>query len=269
MRDVTVSRHAKPFRALGWRLASRAALSSRVAGAARVGSPSCIAASPLPMAKVWQRGRSDLRQQWLATMGNRTRHSHRQLDGEQVDVGAKFSNGCRFPGDTDAPYAETMNCRCTLIAAVAGVDMPDAKRWSRLPKGTTYEQWKGAKAKEGRKARAAGAAGSDGEPRDVGSAPASSGKAAEAKDRIARTVRSYIDESRKMGLAAPGFRPRPRKAVELPRDEYASVMSAINNVYHVRFEGKSKARIAVGNHVYTFELHGFDEYKITRKEPLE
>lgn len=84
----------------------------------------------------------DLEQEWLATMDNRTRHSHRQVDGERAPVGGTFSNGCRYPGDPDAPYAETMNCRCTLIAAVEGVDTSDAKRWSRLPAGTTYEEWK-------------------------------------------------------------------------------------------------------------------------------
>lgn len=63
-----------------------------------------------------------LKQEWVATLDNRTRHSHRQLDGEKVDVGAKFSNGCRFPGDSDAPYAETMNCRCTLVAVIDGID---------------------------------------------------------------------------------------------------------------------------------------------------
>ena len=40
------------------------------------------------------------------------------------------------------------NCRCTLIAAVAGVDTSDAERWSKLPDGMTYDEWKGAK-KEG------------------------------------------------------------------------------------------------------------------------
>ena len=78
-------------------------------------------------------------------MDGRTRSSHRQLDGEKVEVGEKFSNGCRYPGDPEAPYAETCNCRCTLIAAVDGVDYSDGKRWSRLPEGMTYEEWKAGK----------------------------------------------------------------------------------------------------------------------------
>ena len=83
-----------------------------------------------------------LKQEWLATLDLRTRHSHRRLDGERVEVGEKFSNGCRYPGDPEAPYSEVMNCRCTLIAAVDGVEDDAGRRWSRLPEGMTYEQWK-------------------------------------------------------------------------------------------------------------------------------
>lgn len=52
-----------------------------------------------------------------------------------------------------AAYAETMNCRCTLVAAIEGFerDLSDmAQRRGRLPEGMTYEQWKagGRKAEE-------------------------------------------------------------------------------------------------------------------------
>lgn len=67
------------------------------------------------------------------------------MDGERVEVGGTFSNGCRYPGDPSAPYAETMNCRCTLVAAVDGVDQSGARRWSRLPEGMTYERWRASK----------------------------------------------------------------------------------------------------------------------------
>lgn len=86
-----------------------------------------------------------LQQEWLATLDLRTRSSHRKLDGERVEVGGTFANGCRYPGDPEAAYAETCNCRCTLIAAVEGVDYSDGKRWSRLPEGMTYEEWKAGK----------------------------------------------------------------------------------------------------------------------------
>ena len=41
-----------------------------------------------------------------------------------------------------------MNCRCTLVAALEGVEDSARERFSRLPKGMTYEQWKGLKQAE-------------------------------------------------------------------------------------------------------------------------
>lgn len=86
-----------------------------------------------------------VQQEWMATLDGRTRSSHRKLDREKVEVGEKFSNGCRYPGDPEAPYAETCNCRCTLIACCDGLDVLDGERFSRLPEGMTYEEWKAGK----------------------------------------------------------------------------------------------------------------------------
>lgn len=86
----------------------------------------------------------ELEKEWVATLDGRTRHSHRQLDGQKIpnEEGAKFDNGCRYPGDPQGRYDEICNCRCTLVAAIEGVDTSDAERWSRLPEGMTYEEWK-------------------------------------------------------------------------------------------------------------------------------
>lgn len=83
-----------------------------------------------------------LKQEWLATLDVRTRSSHRQLDGEKIEVGEKFSNGLRFPGDPEGAGSEVYNCRCTLVAAVDGIDQSDAERFNNLPDGMTYEEWK-------------------------------------------------------------------------------------------------------------------------------
>lgn len=121
---------------------------SNMATAMRTARTSVTAAENVGRVDSYRRAQSlgiELEQEWLATMDGRTRHTHRQLDGERVKVGGKFENGCRYPGDPEAPYAETCNCRCTLIAAVEGVDYSDGKRWSRLPEGMTYEEWKAGK----------------------------------------------------------------------------------------------------------------------------
>lgn len=86
-----------------------------------------------------------MEQVWLATLDGRTRHSHRQLDGEKIKVGGKFSNGCRYPGDPYGPAWEVYNCRCTLIGQVQGVDfnVTDIRNRNNYKLGTmTYDEWK-------------------------------------------------------------------------------------------------------------------------------
>lgn len=52
----------------------------------------------------------ELEQEWLATLDQRTRSSHVHMDGERVKIGAKFSNGCRYPGDPAGRPEEIYNC---------------------------------------------------------------------------------------------------------------------------------------------------------------
>ena len=92
-----------------------------------------------------------LKKCWLATLDARTRHSHAMLDGEQVAQDKKFSNGCRFPGDPQGPPWEIYNCRCTLIAAVEGVDTSSAQRRAKnadtgqteVISNMSYAEWAG------------------------------------------------------------------------------------------------------------------------------
>lgn len=98
-----------------------------------------------------------LKKEWLATLDGRTRHSHAMLDGEQVGNDEKFSNGCMFPGDPKGKPCEVYNCRCTMIAAVDGVDTSDAKRAALDPEtgereiipDMTYQEWAEQKKKDG------------------------------------------------------------------------------------------------------------------------
>ena len=55
-----------------------------------------------------------VKKRWIATKDSRTRHSHRRMDGETVDIDKPFSNGCRYPGDPRGKPAEVYNCRCSM-----------------------------------------------------------------------------------------------------------------------------------------------------------
>lgn len=84
----------------------------------------------------------EIEQEWVATLDNRTRHSHAVLDGERIPVGGTFSNGCRYPGDTNAPGYEYWNCRCTLISVRKGKTYERGKYGNGKLGDMSYDQWK-------------------------------------------------------------------------------------------------------------------------------
>lgn len=53
--------------------------------------------------------------QWASAHDNRTRDTHSALDGEIIPLGGVYSNGLRYPGDTNGPISEWINCRCGNI----------------------------------------------------------------------------------------------------------------------------------------------------------
>lgn len=90
----------------------------------------------------------NMKQVWLATLDSRTRHEHRVLDGQEVDVGEPFiMDGfkIKYPGDPAAPAHLLYNCRCTVIAKVKGVDFDVSDKTQRDDKigDMSYEEWKG------------------------------------------------------------------------------------------------------------------------------
>lgn len=126
----------------------RRVMAMNVRDAVRVARTAMTGAENAGRVNAYQRAQAmgiELEQMWLSTLDGRTRPSHREIDGESVPVSSKFSNGCRFPGDPSGPAEEVMNCRCTLIANLRGFER-DVRtldgRWSRLPDGMTYGQWK-------------------------------------------------------------------------------------------------------------------------------
>ena len=92
-------------------------------------------------------------QVWMATLDDRTRHEHRQLDGQKRKVGEAFEvegEKIFFPGDPAADPALVYNCRCTLIGEVKGVDynLSDKSQRDNKLGDMTYEQWKDSKRKQ-------------------------------------------------------------------------------------------------------------------------
>ena len=94
-----------------------------------------------------------LEQQWLATLDERTRETHRKMDGEHKPVGKPFSNGCRFPGDPQGPADQIWNCRCTLIPMLTGIPELEAdndvtntelRNTDHMAEGgySSYDEWK-------------------------------------------------------------------------------------------------------------------------------
>lgn len=61
--------------------------------------------------------------EWISVMDNRTRHDHRNVDGQRIDIDSAFTVGSvkmmqpgvrTQPNGTDVPASEVVNCRCVL-----------------------------------------------------------------------------------------------------------------------------------------------------------
>lgn len=92
-----------------------------------------------------------IQKQWMAALDERTRVSHRHLDGEIKPVNEKFSNGLMHPGDTTGRPTEVWNCRCTMVPIVND-QLYEGERASKL-KDMSYEEWRNAQPKPNRKTK--------------------------------------------------------------------------------------------------------------------
>lgn len=85
-----------------------------------------------------------MQKQWLATHDSRTRHNHRILDGQIVDVDKPFKIGgvieMMYPGDPNGPASEYYNCRCTTIVVNPRLDSNIINRIT-FEGDMTYEEW--------------------------------------------------------------------------------------------------------------------------------
>lgn len=101
-----------------------------------------------------------MKARWVATLDNRTRHSHQELDGQIRNIEEPFEvNGMKilYPGYTFAVKHLIYNCRCTLIAVdIDGIPGEKGKRNARDPEtgrnvrieDMTYREWEAWKKSE-------------------------------------------------------------------------------------------------------------------------
>ena len=95
-----------------------------------------------------------VRKKWVATIDNRTRHSHAALDGKIVAYNEKFrsilGSEMMYPGDREGKPADVYNCRCTVSAAEKdGIEAEPRMRRVRDPvtgrnvvvPDVTYSEW--------------------------------------------------------------------------------------------------------------------------------
>jgi hypothetical protein len=76
---------------------------------------------------------------WIATLDNRTRHSHAMLDGVDIPLDEIFDNGCARPKDPNGRPEEVCNCRCSLKYVRVG-GQPGSTRSAR--QGTVTGSYK-------------------------------------------------------------------------------------------------------------------------------
>lgn len=99
-------------------------------------------------------GLTGMKKRWLATKDNRTRDTHRHLDGKAVDIDDNFhSSGCvgqapkLFVGVASAK--ENINCRCNLLYYFDEDELPTVMRTKEegvIP-FMTYREWEKEKRK--------------------------------------------------------------------------------------------------------------------------
>ncbi|MBO5955891.1 MAG: hypothetical protein J6Q10_03735 [Clostridia bacterium] len=97
-------------------------------------------------------GIKGLRKKWLATKDNRTRHSHRELDGQTVEWDKAFhsilGSKMMFPGDKEnGKPGDIYNCRCTMVTVeksgiVVDEEFETTTEDGQQISGMNYKEWK-------------------------------------------------------------------------------------------------------------------------------
>ena len=93
-----------------------------------------------------------LEKEWLATLDERTRESHREIDGTRVANDEPFilinhdGTTCEmmYPADPNGDPEQVYNCRCRIVPRIKGRQYDRTGRASKLG-DMSYEEWKNGK----------------------------------------------------------------------------------------------------------------------------
>lgn len=90
----------------------------------------------------------EVKKRWMATLDDKTRDTHRDLDGQEVDPDEPFitSNGdaIMYPGDPHGQPGDVFNCRCRVITVYQKYQRHDVRRDNETGEDVgdmTYKQW--------------------------------------------------------------------------------------------------------------------------------
>lgn len=75
--------------------------------------------------KKMQDNGTTLQKEWLATLDDKTRDSHAELNGQKADINEPFHSSLgdiMYPGDPSAEPGNVYNCRCTLTYEIEGFE---------------------------------------------------------------------------------------------------------------------------------------------------
>ena len=71
-----------------------------------------------------------MKKRWIATLDDRTRDLHQELDGQEIDIDENFTSPSGAsgpaPGQLGSPE-DDINCRCTMISVIKGFE-PEVRR---------------------------------------------------------------------------------------------------------------------------------------------
>lgn len=79
-------------------------------------------------AKYYENMGIKIKLEWQTCENDRVRKSHAAINGERIDTGGIFSNGCRYPGDPYGRPEEVYNCRCRALEIYNGFDFTEVDK---------------------------------------------------------------------------------------------------------------------------------------------